>query len=140
MKRFNLFMILMVAAVAFLSSCSDDAPAPSATVTYTPLTATNAVDGDVVGSGGSTTKSYTWNNSASTAEVNMDITTSQGGSMKMVILDADGNVVLDEVITSGSTDDSFSGVTSIGSPGAWTITVTMTSFSGDGSFSLSQGT
>lgn len=140
MKASNLFMILMVAAVAFLSSCKDDAPAPVATVSYTPsATAVGNVDGDVVGSGGSTTKSYSWQNASTTAEVNMDLTSSKGGSMQMVIKDANNTVVLDKTLTIGSTPDSYSGVSSAGVAGSWTVTVTLTNFNGDGSFSLSQG-
>ena len=141
MKLSNIFMILMVAAVAFLSSCKDDAPAPPvATVTYTPsTTSVGNVDGDVVGNGGSTTKTYTWQNSQTTAEVNMDLTSSKGCSMQMVIKDASNSTVLDRTLTIGTTPDSFSGVTATGTAGAWTVTVTLTNFIGDGSFSLSQG-
>ena len=131
-----------MAAVAFLASCKDDAPAPApvATVTYTPsTTSVGDVGGDVVGNGGSTTKEYSWQNNSTTADVNMDLTSSKGGSMQMVIKDASNSVVLDRTLTKGTTPDSFSGVTATGTAGAWTVTVTLSNFNGDGSFSLSQG-
>lgn len=139
MKLSNIFMIMMIAAVAFLSSCKDDAPVPVATINYKPVTATNSVDGDVTGTGGSATKTYTWQNSRATAEYNMDITSVKGGKMQVVIKDANGNTVLDHALEAGVTPDSKSGVSATGTAGDWTITVTLTNFSGDGSFSISQG-
>lgn len=131
---------MMIAAVAFLSSCKDDAPAPVAIVNYKPsTTSVGDVDGDVGGTGGSTSKSYTWQNSRSTAEYSMDITSTKGGKMQMVIKDAIGNTVLNHILEAGVTPDSKSGVTASGTAGTWTVTVTLTNFNGDGSFSLSQG-
>lgn len=138
MKLANIFMIMMIAAVAFLSSCEDDAPAPAASVTYTP-TATNSVDGDIGGNGGSTSKTYTWQNALDKAEYNMDITASKGGSFQLLIKDANGQLVLDKTLVAGGIEDSKSGSTSTGTPGAWSVTVILTNFNGDGSFSLSQG-
>ena len=142
MKTSNIFILLMIAAVTFLSSCGDDAPAPApvANVTFTPSsTSVGDVGGDVGGNGGTTTKSYNWQNNSSTAEVNMDLTSSKGGSMQMIVKDAANNTVLDRTLTMGTTPDSFSGVTATGTPGAWTVTINLSSFNGDGSFSISQG-
>lgn len=139
MKLSNLFMIMMIAAVAFLSSCEDDAPAPVANVTYTPAAVAGNVDGDVVGNGGSTSKTYTWQNALDKAEYNMDITAVNGGSFQLLIKDANGQLVLDKTLVAGGIEDSKSGSTSTGTPGEWTVTVVLTNFNGDGSFSLSQG-
>lgn len=142
MKLSNLFMIMLVACVAFFSSCEEDAPAPApvATVTYKPSTiSAGDVDGDVVGTGGSTSKSYTWQNASDKAEYNMDITATKGGSFQLIIKDANGQLVLDKTLDAGSLEDSKSGSTSTGAPGAWSVTVILTNFNGDGSFSLSQG-
>lgn len=135
----SVLLLLLIAFVGFFTSCKDDAPAPVAAITYTP-TATNSVDGDVTGNGGSATKTYTWQNSRATAEYNMDITSTKGGKMQVNIKDAAGNTVLDHTLEAGVTPDSKSGVTATGTEGAWTVTVTLTNFNGDGSFSLSQGT
>jgi hypothetical protein len=69
----------------------------------------------------------------------MDITAAKGGSFRLVMADADGNVVSDQTLTRGVGDDSKSGVSSQGTPGDWTITITLTEFAGDGSFSINPG-
>lgn len=140
MKLSNLFMIIMIAAVSFLSGCKDEAPALVANVNYVPVTSTGDVGGDIGGNGGSTSKSYSWQNSLSTADYNMDITAVKGGKMQTIIKDAAGNIVLDHTLESGVTPDSKSGVTATGTAGAWTVTIILTSFNGSGSFSMSQGT
>lgn len=129
-----------MAFVGFFTSCKDDAPAPVATVTYTPSTVTvGEVDGDVTGNGGSTSKTYTWNNSLTKAEFNMDITATNGGSFQLLVEDSEGLLVVDKTLVAGGLEDSKSGTSSTGTPGDWTVTVVLTDFNGDGSFSLSQG-
>lgn len=58
----------------------------------------------------------------------------------MVVKDANGNTVLDKSLNGATEPDSFSGVTSAGTAGIWSVTIILTNFNGDGSFSLSQGT
>ena len=106
MKKMK-FKTLLVAALvvtgfSFTSCEKVDEPTASVSINETG----SDLGGDVTGDGGSTTKSYTWNNHLSTAGVG---------------------------------DDSKSGVTSSGVSGDWTITVTLTNFNGDGSFSLNPG-
>lgn len=138
MKLLNLLFILL--SVVFLSSCNkEEDPTLVAYVNYVPQTTTGDVDGDFGGDGGSTSKSYTWQNSLQKADYNMDITASQGGKMQTIIKDAEGKVVLDHTLQGGATTDSKSGVTSSGAAGAWTVTITLTNFNGSGSFSMSQG-
>ena len=96
-------------------------------------------DGDFVGAGGTATKTFTFENSRPTAEYNMDITTGARGSAQMVIKDAAGVTVADFTLIKGQTADSKSSVTSSGQTGTWTVTVTVTDFNGDGSYSISQG-
>ncbi len=117
-----------------LTSCKKEL---FATIT---ITATGSdLDGDVTGDGGSTSQTYTWNNPQTTANWNKDITSSAGGSFRLVIKDADGAIVLDNTLTKGVGDDSASGVTNAGTVGDWQVTVTLTDFNGDGSFSISPG-
>jgi hypothetical protein len=97
------------------------------------------IDGDFYGDGGSASRTFFWQNSLSTAEYNADITATSNGSFNMNVKDADGKVVLDKSLRGGMEPDSFSGVTSAGKPGIWSVTITLTSFNGDGSFSLSEG-
>ena len=57
----------------------------------------------------------------------------------MIVEDSQGVVVLDRTIDGGTEPDSIDGVTSAGSPGIWVVTINVTSFNGDGSFSMSEG-
>ena len=57
----------------------------------------------------------------------------------MVVTDADANIVLNRSLNGAVEPDSFSGVTDAGTSGIWTVTITVESFNGDGSFSLSEG-
>lgn len=98
------------------------------------------INGDFKGTGGSTTRTFNWENNSSTAEYNADITTTASGSFKMTVKDANGSVVLDRTLSGSGDPDSFSGVTSSGTSGVWSVTITLSNFNGDGSFSLSEGT
>lgn len=97
------------------------------------------VDGDFMGTGGSESRTFLWQNALSTADYNADITASGEGDFNMVVLDADGTEVLNRSLSGNSEPDSFSGVTSAGTSGIWSVTITLSSFNGDGSFSLSEG-
>ena len=74
-----------------------------------------------------------------TAEYNADITATSNGLFTMVVKDADGNIVLDKMLQGGIEPDSFSGVTNRGTSGIWSVEISLSSFNGDGSFSLSEG-
>lgn len=120
-----------------LSSCNKDDDAPFATVSINETG--SDLGGDVTGDGGSTSESYVWNNPLATANWNMDITATNGGSFQLIIEDAEGALVLDQTLTAGIGEDSADGVTASGTAGEWTIRVTLSDFNGDGSFSLSPG-
>ena len=96
-------------------------------------------DGDVTGSGGSITATHNWTNNQSKAELNMDLTSTKGGTFQIIVKDASGIEVLNETLTSGVGDDSKTKCSTSGTSGNWTITITLTDFNGDGSFTLSQG-
>ncbi|MEN8251266.1 MAG: hypothetical protein ABFS32_20205 [Bacteroidota bacterium] len=96
-------------------------------------------DGDVTGEGGSATSTFDWTNSLARAELNMDITAANGGSFQVIVKDADGNEVINETLTVGVGDDSKNVCSASGTAGTWSVTVNLTNFSGDGSYSLSQG-
>jgi hypothetical protein len=133
------FKTLVLAAIVMTSvsftSCEKDEPFASVSINETG----SDLGGDVTGDGGSVTESYLWNNPLPTADWNMDITSTVGGSFNLMIKDSDGVTVLNQTITAGQGDDSKSGVTSSGASGEWTITVTLTNFNGDGPFSISPG-
>ena len=137
MKLTKMFLLLLFTAAGLFSSCEKEEP-QAAKVTFATIAAGD-IDGDVTGSGGSTSKNYTWENSLSKADYNMDITATKGGSFRLLVKDANGQAVLDKTLVAGAGEDSKSGVTSSGTPGSWTVSVTLTDFNGDGSFSLSKG-
>ena len=97
------------------------------------------VDASFTGNGGTATRMFSWNNNLNTADYNADITATSAGSFRMIVEDSQGEVVLDRVIQGGSEPDSIDGVTSSGSAGIWVVSIIVTDFNGDGSFSLSEG-
>ncbi len=147
MKQFKRITYLFIALATFsFTSCSDDDNAITAEVRVNGTVLfdngddyNGDVNGDFTGNGGTVTRSFTWQNNLTTADYNADITASTEGSFQVVVTDADGAIVLDRSLSGNSEPDSFSGVTSAGTSGTWTVTITLTSFIGDGSFSLSEG-
>ena len=97
------------------------------------------IGGDFTGNGGNTSETFEYQNRLPTADYNADITASSDGFFQMIVRDADGTVVLDRMLNGNVEPDSFSGVTSAGAAGTWTVTINLTDFNGDGSFSLSEG-
>lgn len=146
-------LFLMATAVLLFMSCSnDDDPFARVTVNGTQLTTsppdftvgdTSDFNGDIdasfTGNGGTTTRMFSWNNRLSTADYNADVTLSSEGSFRMIVEDSQGMIVLDETIQGGTEPDSIDGVTAAGAPGIWIVTIEVTNFDGDGSFSLSEG-
>jgi hypothetical protein len=117
-----------------LEAKKDDGTCSYPTINFNP--ASN--DGDVVG-GGDATSTGQWTNNLATAELNMDITAANGGSFQVVIKDADGTEVINETLAVGIGDDSRNVCSASGTPGTWPVTITLTDFNGDGSYSLSKG-
>lgn len=137
---------LLVISLFLITSCSEDEPDTSVTVKVNGTVLfddgddfNGDVDGDFTGNGGSATRTFLWQNNLATADYNADITSTSEGVFKMVVKDVDGNTVLDKSLNGAIEPDSFSGVTSSGSSGIWSVTITLTTFNGDGSFSLSEG-
>ena len=93
----------------------------------------------MVGDGGDASKTFTWNNAEATADYNMDITGAKGGSFRFIMKDANGTVVLDKTLNGGAEPDTFSGTTNAGTVGDWTVTLTLSNFDGNGSYSASSG-
>ena len=145
-------MLLVPAMVLFIACNNDDDTYARVTVNGTQLTTsasdfvvgdTSDFNGDIdasfTGNGGSTTRMFSWNNNLSTADYNADVTLTAEGNFQMIVEDSQEVVVLDRTLQGGTEPDSFSGVTDAGSPGIWTVTIIVTNFNGDGSFSLSEG-
>ncbi|NND62908.1 MAG: hypothetical protein HKN48_06900 [Flavobacteriaceae bacterium] len=135
----NLFKLsLLVILLIFISSCSSDDENLTVNITVNegPL---GDIGGDFTGNGGDGSRTIAWENSLSTADYNADITSSATGTFNLRVTDANGDVVLDRNLNGDSEPDSFSGVTEVGEPGNWSVIITLSSFSGDGSYSLSEG-
>lgn len=143
-SKLKLIALLIMTSIAFTGCSDDDDPTVTVRVNGQVLFDSGDdfngdVNGDFTGDGGSATKTFTWQNARGTADYNADITATTEGSFNMVVNDADGTVVLNRSLSGVVEPDSFSGVTSVGTPGIWAVTITLASFNGDGSFSLSEG-
>ena len=147
-------MSSFVFVLAFLTSCSndDDDTFANVTVNGTMLTASPSdfvvgdrsdfngdIDASFTGNGGTATRIFSWNNNLNTADYNADITATSEGSFRIIVRDSEEATVLDRTIQGGLEPDSIDGVTSSGTSGIWTVTIEVTNFNGDGSFSLSEG-
>lgn len=141
MKNSNL-KLLSVAILTLLtltiSSCSSDDNNPIANIAVNEGP-NGDIGGDFTGNGGNATRTISWTNNLATADYNADITSTSSGTFQMVVADANGDVVLDTSLNGNSEPDSIDGVTNSGEPGTWTVTITITNFNGDGSYSLSAG-
>jgi hypothetical protein len=135
--RLILILLLSVTITGITLSGCDKEAEPTARISINETG--SDLGGDVTGNGGSTSETYNWTNPEPTADWNMDITAASGGTLQLQIRDADGNTVLNQSLSNSSADDTKSGVTSSGTTGTWRITVSVTNFEGDGSFSISPG-
>lgn len=127
----------MTLFIATFTSCSDDdGPTVNITVNEGP---SGDIGGDFTGDGGSGSRTISWTNNLATADYNADITATAPGTFQIVVADATGTVVFDRSLIGGTEPDSIDGVTDAGEPGNWTVTITLESFNGDGSYSLSAG-
>ena len=144
MKNLSLFLLVLFSAtVMTFSGCDKDEEYDNmeiitnnytGDVVFTDVGVTP--DGDFTGNGDSGTFSFAWINNRNKTELDFDITTPNGGTVQFIITDANGDEVLNKTKTAGVGDDSFSGVSSKGVAGTWIVTIILTDFNGDGSFSL----
>ena len=143
MKKTNLITLVLLvvfSAVGFFS-CSkyEDREIINNTFTGNIDVTSGGVDpaGDFTGSGDSGTFSFAWINPQKRASANFDITTNTG-SVRMIVKDDAGKVVIDKTLTAGGVD-SYSGVSEAGEAGTWIVELILTDFHGDGSYSLHPG-
>lgn len=150
--KISKFILLIPVLVLFIACGKDDDSFAKVSVNGNQLTTSPSdfvvgdrsdfngdIDASFTGNGGTTNRMFSWNNNLRTADYNADITLSSEGSFQMIVEDSEGMVVLDRTIEGGTEPDSFSGVTTPGVSGIWSVTIRVRNFNGDGSFSLSEG-
>lgn len=140
---FFFLSVLLTINIGCSSGDNDSTQSLEATVHSTVLTEDGNdiygyFTGNFSGNGGSAEKIFSWENSLNTAYNNAIITSSGNGLFTMVVKDAAGKIVLNKSLRGDNESDSFSGVTTSGTPGIWSVTINLSSFDGDGSFSLSE--
>lgn len=133
--------VILITLFSFLISCTndDDNDNDNLSINITVNDGSEDVDGDFTGNGGNGTRTINWVNNLSTADYNADITSTSSGLFQMKVTDNNGTIVLNRSLNGNVEPDSFSGVTNTGEPGTWSVIITLTSFNGDGSYSLSSG-
>ena len=145
MRIYQSMLIVLLSSAMFLTACSKDdennmVVRVNGTASFDPGDDFfGDVDGDFFGDGGSVSRTFSWSNSLSTADYNADITATAEGMFQMIVRDADEAIVLDRSLDGAVEPDSFSGVTAAGTSGIWTVTIVLTNFNGDGSYSMSEG-
>jgi hypothetical protein len=135
---------LVVTALFFVTCDKDDDSSVAVSVNGTILVGDRSdfngdIDASFTGVEGSDSRSFIWNNNLNTADYNADITASTVGTFQITVEDSEGSIVLNRTIDGGTEPDTIGGVTSSGVSGIWTVTIQVTNFTGDGSFSLSEG-
>lgn len=137
-RLLGLLTAMLLFVITFTSCSSDDDGNSNVSITVNEGPSGD-IGGDFTGSGGNGSRTIEWTNNLATADYNADITATSTGTFRIVVADANGTVVLDRSLLGGTEPDSIDGVTDAGEPGAWTVTITLTAFNGDGSYSLSAG-
>lgn len=69
----------------------------------------------------------------------MDYIPKSPGSVQFIINDKKGKEVLNQTLTGGADVDTFAGVSEEGKAGMWKVTMILTNFNGDGSYSIHPG-
>ena len=115
---------------------STEAKKDDGSCTYPVINMTAAgTSGDISGSGGTATGSTTFTQNSATLGWDMAQDASSG-SFNLTVTDADGTAVINKTLTAGSGAQDASGTSSSGTTGTWTATVTLTSFTGTGDYSI----
>lgn len=139
----GLFMVVL--CIAVMTSCSkykkfDDMEVIENTYTGNVLLTSSGSDpaADFTGDGNSGTYSFAWKNSGKKASLNFDIT-SPTGSVQFILNDKKGKEVLNQTLMGGSGIDTYAGISEEGKAGTWKVTMILTNFDGDGSYSIHPG-
>lgn len=115
---------------------SDKAKKDDGTCTYPVINMSAAgTSGDISGGGGTASSSKTFTQNSSTLGWDMSIGASTG-SFNLTVKDANGTTVINRTLTAGVGAQDAAGTSSAGTPGIWTVTITLTNFTGTGDYSF----
>ncbi|MGM0613138.1 MAG: hypothetical protein ACQESM_06490 [Bacteroidota bacterium] len=129
MKVIFLFILIGIMTTV-LSSCEKDDQFATINVNEP-----QNKSGDVSGDGGSATKTWSFENTKTTAGWDMTIDASRG-TFQLILKDADGTTVVDRTLTAGTGPQDADGTSSSGIAGTWKVTITLTNFNGSGDYSF----
>lgn len=129
---FRFLALLSLVVIFAMTSCKKE-QGPIAAVNV--LATSGYKSGDVIGNGGSASRTFKFINSSTTAgwDMSMDATS---GSFRLILKDATGAVKVDKILVAGIGDQSADGTSPAGTAGEWTATVTLTNFNGSGDYSF----
>lgn len=146
LKTFTFGLMLLAFSISY-SSCDPDNDPGCDNLAVIENTYTGVIDvtsggedpgADFEGNNDSGVYVFEWCNPQGRASLDFDITTTGGGSVKFILKDHEGEIVLEKTRPNGG-NDSFSGVSDNGIAGTWTVEVTLLNVNGDGSWSMHPG-
>jgi hypothetical protein len=149
MKINQLMMIAAVVSIGAFTSCKKEgcidvnannynveAEKDDESCVYPSVNMTaGGLSGDISGAGGTVTGSSTFTQTSATLGWDMSQNASSG-SFNLTVTDASGNAVINNTITAGVGAQDAGGTSSSGTTGTWTVTVTLTSYTGSGDYSI----
>lgn len=125
----------LLALVALLAACSDSPVSPSPLAAFQPQIV-NVTDSFQLQATGLTTVSssltYTWQDTGTRATINHSTSTT-AGTAHLTIRDANGVLMYDKDLS-----PSLNEPTATGTPGTWTVTLTVVNYSGSLNFSATK--
>lgn len=130
--KFSVLTMISIVVMFAMTSCKKE-QGPTAAVNV--LATSGYESGDVIGNGGSASRTFKFINSSTTAGWDMSMNATSG-SFRLVLKDATGAVKVDKTLTAGEGVQSADGTSPAGTAGEWTATVTLTNFNGSGDYSF----
>jgi hypothetical protein len=94
--------------------------------------------GDISGLGGTASGTSSFTSDNSVIDWDMTINDATSGSFRLLVQDADGTTVIDNTLiaSSGNGNQDAAGTSSSGTPGIWSVSISLVSFNGTGDYSL----
>ena len=99
------------------------------------LLGTDELHGDFDGNGDSGELSFVWDNQRIKADIDFFVTSASGGTVQIILNDANGKEVFNQTIPEGA-NDSFSGLSEEGKIGKWLVTIILKNIDGNGGYDI----